>query len=175
MTSILDMNFTPWRASSGTFEAVLQQIPFDKLVLRKKEGLDRSSHDACTCGRHDRPRRSRCAHEEAVDLDLGILNFMVEHLHATRQDICSQDTSITASMGFPDTERRRDLGAGSCFDAIFTCVIYTLGRSLVAAKNLQLDLNELLRRRDANIRSSLLDARRLRTICWWHCAARLTD
>ena len=82
MTSILDINFTPWHASSGAFEAVLQHISFDELVLRKKEGLDRSSHDACTCGRYDRPRWYRCAHEEAVDLDLGILNFMVEHLYA---------------------------------------------------------------------------------------------
>ena len=125
-----------WHASSGACETLSLRIPFDELILGKKEGFDRTRHDACTCGWHKRTRRWRCAHEEAVDLDLGILNFMVEHLHATGQDIRSQDTITTASMGFPDTGRRQHMGAGSCFDAVFACVIYTLGRSLVAAKNL---------------------------------------
>jgi hypothetical protein len=88
MTSILDINFTPWHASSGACEkTVLQHISFNELVLKEKEGLYRTSHDACTCGRHNGPRRWRCAHDEAVDLHLGILNFMVEHIHATGQDI----------------------------------------------------------------------------------------
>ena len=115
---------------------VFLQVSSNELVLRKKEGLDRTSHDACSCSRHKPPRRWRCANNEAVDLDLDILDFMVEHIHATRQDICRQDTVAAASMGAPGLLWRQHLVAGSFLDAIFACVIYTLGWSLVFAKNL---------------------------------------
>ena len=78
-------------------------------------------------------------------------------------------------MGFTDTGQGQLLVAGSLFDAVFACVIYTLGRSLVAAKDIQLDLKELLRRCDANLRSSVFDVGRLWTVCGRYCAARLPD
>lgn len=162
----------PWHASSGACETVLQHISLKKPVLTEEEGLDRTSHDACTCGRHNGSRRWRCAHEEAVDLDLGILNFMVEHLHATRQDLRCQDTVATTSVGFSNSGWRWHLATGSFFDAIFACVIYTLGRSLVAAKNLYLDLDKLLRRCYAGLHSALLYAGHLWTVCRRHCATR---
>jgi len=61
---------------------------------------------------------------------------MVEHLHATGRDIRGQDLVVTASMGSADTIRRQHVATGSFFDAIFTCVIYTLGWFLVAATDL---------------------------------------
>jgi hypothetical protein len=119
--------------------------PFAKLVLERKESSIKTSYDACTCEWHNSKRDWRCANEEAVDLDLGFLNSLVEHLHATRQDLCSKTTLITADMDFSNMDWRRQLGARSFPDAIPACVIYTLGWTLVTTEDLQLDINELLR------------------------------
>jgi hypothetical protein len=111
---------------------------------RKRKAPIKESHHACTCEWHNSKRKWRCANEEAVDLDLGFLNSLVEHLHATREDLRGKTTLITANMGILDMDWKRRLVARSFPDAVFACVIYSLGWSMVATKNLQLDINELL-------------------------------
>jgi hypothetical protein len=123
----------------------IRQICFTSWYWGRRKVPIKESHDACTCEWHNSKRKWRCANEETVDLDLGFLDSLVEHLHATREDLRSKITLVAANMDSSNIHGRRQLGTRSLLDVTFACVIYSLGWSLVATEDLQLDINELLR------------------------------
>lgn len=150
--------FTSWHASISGRSRAISNVDDDlkicetanpshlsDLCWERRKVATEKGHDACACELHQPTRRWRCAFEEAVDLGLGVLNSMVEHLHATRQDLCGQNPVTAASMGSPDPYWRWLLDTRSFRATVSTFVIHTLGWFLVATKDLSLDINELRR------------------------------
>lgn len=111
--------------------------------LLRKEGYGGHDFDACAYSKHDCPGKWRCTNAETVGLDLGFRNLVVEHLYTTWEDFCRQNITLAAILDLSNRRQRREMGSGSAFDAMLAYGVYALDWTLVAAKDLQLDLDEL--------------------------------